>query len=707
MKISPGSPTVFLLIVLAGFTTIFSQSSTGSISGTVADQNKAIIYGATVTAKNTATGFARSSTTNSAGLYRLMDIPTGTYEVTVEAAHFSKYFQSGITLNSSQNAIVDAILKAGNIQEIVTVDENASPLNTTTPEVATRFDSRRLSELPTASNRSVFNVLVSVPGVIQLGSGPVGLTNGFGFSANGGRIRSNSFLLDGQDINDPAISGSKLPLNNPDAIQEVRIITNQFLPEYGRNSGSVVNFVGKSGTNYLHGSVFWFHNNQYLNSCSNLDKAAGFCDPGASDSAKKNAPRRLENQIGFTIGGPVIFPRFGEGGPYFYSGRDKTFFFTDYQRWSDRQQASGFTLNGAPTAAGRAALQTHAGDRAQVQALLRFVPAGTPNGQSRMVSISGGPTFNVELGNLTGSSALKFDSHQGSVRVDHRFNENNLIYGRYRYSYASTTGTEQITPPGLATAIDAKAKAATIVWTSLVSSRISNEARIAWARFDLVRDAEDPSSGTIPSIQINDLGMTGAFAVTNRTAFGLAANLPAIRTNDTYQITDAISILKGKHSFKFGVDLRRTDEKSFFLPTLRGSLLYTTLNNFVNDVAQTATKNLPLAGGDEIGFNRWHEFYVYAQDQWKILPNLTLSYGIRYEYPGDTFQYLRDVNKRILAANNNNPAFRFEPDPKNDTNNWMPRIGFNWNPQTSDKGVIGLVTGGNRLVLRGGFARAY
>ena len=311
MKISPGFPTVFLLIVLAGFTTIFSQSSTGSISGTVADQNKAIIYGATVTAKNTATGFARSSTTNSAGLYRLMDIPTGTYEVTVEAANFSKYLQSGITLDAGQNAIVDAILKAGNIQEVVTVNENASLLNTTTPEVATRFDSRRLSELPTASNRSVFNVLVSVPGVIQLGSGPVGLTNGFGFSANGGRIRSNSFLLDGQDINDSAISGSKLPLNNPDAIQEVRIVTNQFLPEYGRNSGSVVNFVGKSGTNDLHGSVFWFHNNQYLNACSNLDKAAGFCDPGASDSAKKNAPRRLENQIGFTIGGPVIFPRLG------------------------------------------------------------------------------------------------------------------------------------------------------------------------------------------------------------------------------------------------------------------------------------------------------------------------------------------------------------------------------------------------------------
>ncbi|MGH9946865.1 MAG: carboxypeptidase regulatory-like domain-containing protein [Pyrinomonadaceae bacterium] len=701
-----------LFIVLACYGTLFSQSSTGTISGTVTDENKAVIPGAAVTAKNTATGFARSTTTNSAGIYRLIDIPTGTYEVIIEAPNFWKYIQSGITLDASQNAKVDTILKAGNIQEVVTVNENVSALNTTTAEVATRFDERRLSELPIASNRSVFNILFSVPGVSQLGSGQAAFANGISFSANGGRVRSNSFLLDGQDINDTAITGIKIPLNNPDAIQEVRIVTNQFLPEYGRNSGSVVNIVGKSGTNDFHGSVFWFHNNEYLNACSNLDKRAsgattGFCNENATTDARKLAPRRLENQIGFTIGGPVIFPRFGEGRPYFSSGRDKTFFFTDYQRWSDRQQASGVTLNGSPTQAGRAALQANAGNRPQVQALLRFVPAGTPNGQSRTVSISGGPTFNVELGNLTGSSALRFDSHQGSFRVDHRINENNLIYGRYRYSYASTTGTEQITPPGLATVEDRNGKAAAIVWTSVLSPRISNEARIAWARFDLVREAEDPQSASIPSIEINDLGMTGFNAARNRTAFGLATNLPVVVVNDTYQVTEAVSIFRGKHSFKFGVDLRRTDEKSFFLTAIRGRLLYTTLSNFVNDSAQTAARNLPLRGGDVIRFYRWHEFYGYVQDQWKVLPNLTLSYGVRYEYPGDSFQYLRDLNQRVLAANNNDPALRFEPEPKIDTNNWMPRIGFNWNPQTSDKGVIGFVTGGNRMVIRGGYARTY
>ena len=606
----------------------------------------------------------------------------------------------------NQHAVVSPALTPGAVNAVVNVNSDASLLNRATPEIATRFDERRLSELPSAANRSVFNVLLSVPGVSQLGSGQFAYAVGISYSANGGRLRSNSFLLDGQDVNDPVLTGIQMPLNNPDAIQEVRIVTNQFLPEYGHNASSVVNFVGKSGTNDFHGSVFWFHNDQYLNACSNLDKAAGFCQSNASDRKKRNAPFRLENQIGFTVGGPVIFPRFGEGGPHLYTAKNKTFFFVDFQRWTDRQLNSGVTLNGAPTAAGRAALQTRAGNRPQVQALLQFVPAGTPNGQSRTVTIDGGPTFDVELGNLTGSSAFKFDSRQGSLRIDHRLNKDNLIYGRYRSSYEPSSGAEQTTPPGLATIDNRKAKAAAIAWTTLWSPGLSNEATIGWTRSTISRDAEDPRSKTIPSIQINDIGMTGD-NTQNRTAIGAATNLPQGKTNDTYQITDAISIFNGNHSLKFGVELRRTDVKSTFFPSGRGSLVYTTLSNFVNDIASTASKGLPLRGGDRITFYRWHEVSVYGQDQWRIRANLTFSYGVRYEYPGDSFQYLRELNQRILAANNNDPAFKFEPDPRKDTNNWMPRMGLNWNPQTNDKGIISFLTGGNRLVLRAGYARAY
>jgi hypothetical protein len=695
---------VGLLILFAGAS--HGQSSTGSISGVVTDQNQAVIPAATITIRNTATGLTRSTSADKQGRYSFSDVPIGLYELTVEAVTFPKYIQADIRLLVNQHAVVSPALKPGSIDAVVMVNSDASLLNKTTTEVATRFDDRRLSELPSAPNRSVFNVLLSVPGVSQLASGQTASAVGISFSANGGRLRSNSFLLDGQDMNDPVLTGIQMPLNNPDAIQEVRIVTNQFLPEYGHNASSVVNFVGKSGTNDFHGSVFWFHNNQYLNACSNLDKGAGFCDANALDKAKRNAPRRLENQIGFTIGGPLILPSFGEGGPRFYSGKNKTFFFTDYQRWSDRQLSSGVTLNGAPTAAGRAALQTHAGERPPVQALLRSVPAGTPNGDKRTVTIAGGPTFDVELGDLTGSSGFKFDSHQGSFRIDHHLNKNNFIYGRYRYSDELSSGAEQVTPPGLGTVDDRKAKAATIAWTTWWSPTITHELAINWARSVIARDAEDPLSKTIPSIEINDLGMTGSGAM-NRTAFGAAIILPQGKINDTYQLNDAISILNGNHSFKFGVELRRTDVKSLFFASDRGRLVYTTLSNFVNDFASSASKGLPLRGGDRLNFNRWHEVYFYGQEQWRIRPNLTLSYGVRYEYPGDSFQYLSDLNKRILAANNNDPAFKFEPEPGKDKNNWMPRIGFNWNPQTSDKGLIGFLTGGDTLILRAGYARSY
>lgn len=702
----------FLFIALS-FGTLFSQSSTGSISGTVFDERKAVIPGATVTIKNTATGFSRSSVTNSEGRYRFENRPTGTYEVTIEAPNFSKYVQTGITLDVNQDAVLDAALKAGNVEEVVTVNENASLLNTSTVEVSTRFDERRLSDLPLATNRNVLNVLLSVPGVSQLGPGQAAFATGLSFSVNGGRIRSNNFMIDGQDMNDPTFTGAEVALNNPDAIQEVRIITNQFKAEYGHNSGSVVNVVGKSGTNDYHGSLFWYHNNEHLNACNNLDKVAsgaptGFCNKGAATDARKRAPRRNENQIGFTFGGPLTFPWFGDGDdPYIWKGTDKTFIFGDYQRWSDRALVSGVTLRTIPTEAGRAVLQSVAAGRPQVQALLNFVSAGTPNGTSATFTIPGQPQRSVDLGDLTGSSLFVFDDHQGSVRVDHRLNDKNLFYGRYRFDSQDSSGAGQVTPPGLTTVNESRSSALAFVLNSVLTSRFSNEARLAWTQFSSRSDAEYPLSKTIPSMVIGGLGMVVSNAQGSRTAIGFPFNLPGFREHDTYQITDAFSYVTDNHSMKFGIELRRTDARLLGILNVRGSLNYGSLSNFVNDVATSANKNFRLAGGDSEGFYRWHEFYAFAQDEWRIRDDFTLTFGVRYEYPGESFGYLRGLNDRILAANGNNQIFRLGPSPKTDTNNFMPRIGFNWNPRTDKKGIIGFITGGDKLAVRGGYSRTY
>ena len=207
------------------------------------------------------------------------------------------------------------------------------------------------------NSRDVFALALSAPGVSQLGSGQSAFASGTNFSSNGMRVRSNNFMIDGQDSNDPSVTGRQQPINNTDIIQEVRLITNQFAAEFGRAAGSIVNVATKSGTNIFRGSGFVFHNDESLNSRSNLDKRAG--------RTVGPVPR------GEPVGRHARRPGLPE----------RTFFFGSYQRWTDRQLGSGFTLSGAPTEAGRQVLQSAAGSRSQVAALLKFVPAGTANGK--------------------------------------------------------------------------------------------------------------------------------------------------------------------------------------------------------------------------------------------------------------------------------------------------------------------------------------
>ncbi|MFN7624185.1 MAG: hypothetical protein ACK5RS_13680, partial [Acidobacteriota bacterium] len=347
----------------------------------------------------------------------------------------------------------------------------------------------------------------------------------------------------------------------PDVVQEFRLVTNQFAAEFGRAAGAVVNIVTKSGSNEFHGSAFWFNNNEVFNSRSNLDKAARFAD----------APRRNENQFGGTLGGPVI--------------KDRTFFFGSYQRWTDRQLGAGFTINGVPTEAGRSILQQQAGSRPQVAALLKFLPAATAaNNRTASFTVNGN-AFQVPLGSLTGANSIKFDNDQWSTRVDHRFNDKHSLNARYFFNNESSSGTGQATPVGLANVVTTRNQSANVGVSSILSNSLVNEFRVAYQRFGSVTNAQNPESESIPSIEINELGLIGFNAAGSRTAIGLAVNLPQFRYNNTYQILDNLSYTRGAHSMKFGFDIRRIQVKSFFLPTSRGRQAYATLADYDNDTA--------------------------------------------------------------------------------------------------------------------------
>ena len=665
---------------------VAAQSITGTIQGTVVDNQNLAVPAATVTVRNIDTNVTREVVTDGEGVYRFLNMPVGNYELSVELSGFSRYVRSGLTLALNQTAVVNVEIRPAAVSEVVEVRADAPIINTLNAEVGVRFDQTRVAELPVIGSRNIFSLARSAPGVSEIASGQNSFASGSAeanFASNGARLRSNNIMIDGQDVNDPSVTGRQQAVNNTDIVQEIRLITNQFAAEFGRAAGSVMNVITKSGTNSFDGSLFWFHNDNSLNTRSNLDKAAGRTD----------SPYRVENQEGGVIGGPIV--------------RGRTFFFGSYQHWTDRRLGSGFTLTGAPSEAGRQVLQAAAGSRPQVQALLKHLPVGTPNGRSSSFTV-GGQTYAVPLGSLTGSATQRLDNNQATVRIDHQLSQNHSLTGRYLLDDTSTdnrSSTVQVTPPGL-THNNPNNGHSVNVWTnSVFGASTSNEFRVALSHIGSVFDADNPVSKEIPSIEITELGMNGFNAASNRTAIGLAVNYPQFRYVDTYQVQNNVTMVRGNHVIKAGLDVRREYVKSLFFPTLRGLIRYTTLDAFVNDVAEATNINKPIPGGTDINYYKWWDQYYFAQDDWRIGSNLTLNLGLRYELPGNNIQSLIDLNESIVQANNGNTVFGLSHVPKTDKNNVQPRVGFNWQPTTSREGVLGMITGGDRFVVRGGYAR--
>jgi hypothetical protein len=280
-----GSVLALLLAVAANLP---AQATTGDILGTVTDSSGAVVTDARVAIKNLETNITRETTTSSEGAFRIPLLPAGTYELQIEKSGFGTYVQRPITLRLNQQAQFNVTMQVAGTTEMVQVTEDAVMINTTNAEVSTNFDTKRIAEVPFSPNRNIINLALNVPGVSQLSQGQSSFASGgnagtetgaTSFSVNGMRVRSNNFMLDGQDVNDPSVTGLGQGINNQDIVQEFRVITNQFNAEYGRAAGSVINIVTKSGTNDYHGSAFWFHNNNRLNSRNNLDEAQGLTNP--------------------------------------------------------------------------------------------------------------------------------------------------------------------------------------------------------------------------------------------------------------------------------------------------------------------------------------------------------------------------------------------------------------------------------------------
>jgi len=671
-----------LLLSLTLLTASFATAQTsGEMLGLVTDASAAAITGTKLTARNLATNLTYTTTSNSAGSYRIPLLPPGEYELVAEKSGFGKYIRRPITLRLNQQAELNVSLSVASATEVITVTTEAPLINTTNAEVGFNIDAKRIAELPLSPNRNILNIALQAPGVSQLSSGNSSFASGgTSFSVNGMRTRSNNFMIDGADSNNSSVSGLVQEINNPDVVAEFRLITNQFLPEYGRAAGSVVNIITKGGTNGYHGTAYWSYNGNKLNSRTNLD-----------ERTFAKAPWRVENQFGGTFGGPIV--------------KDRTFFFGSLLRWTDRRFASGTAITGAPTAEGRTALQSLAAGRPQIGALLNFLPAAQqPTGQSFTVTADGRSVV-VPVGTLSGAAPNKLDVWQWSGRIDHRITDKHNLMGRVLYDdRVSISG--QAVPAGLTSLVPARRQAYNSTLTSTLSSSMFNELRFNFQRQFSATTASDLNALNIPSIEINTLGLAGFNAADSRTGIGLAVNLPQAQVTNNYQLADNFGVIRGKHSMKFGFDIRRVEQFQDFNPTLRGRLQYNNLQDFVDDVAQVQAINQLQPGLRNWQFYRYYDAFFFAQDEWRVKRNLTITYGVRYETPGNPFNWLSEENSRIVSANSGKTGYAIDKGPARDVNNWAPRFGFNYR-LGKFKGPLGSMLGDNKTVFRGGYSRTY
>lgn len=338
-----GALVFFMFSVLA-----FGQAQTGILRGTVTDPNGGVVAGATVTAKNAATGASTPTTTNSEGTYVISNLVPGKYSVTVEQAGFSKKAVTDVTVSLGTVTDLPIALAVGAPSETVTVVSTGEELVTKDQaQISTIFETRKIEDLPSnGAGGGLDTLALLAPGVVVSRNSGVNEA-GVGLSVNGNRGRSNNFQIDGSDNNDLSIGGPSLFVDNQSQVAEYQIITNNFSAQYGRNSGAVVNIVTKQGGNDFHGDLFEYHQDwRNLNSLNNQERASGQIYPD----------RNLYNAFGGTVGGPIWLPKFGEGGKSLWKGKDKAFFFFSYQgiRNPFEFQARGGTLSILADQIGRA-----------------------------------------------------------------------------------------------------------------------------------------------------------------------------------------------------------------------------------------------------------------------------------------------------------------------------------------------------------------
>jgi hypothetical protein len=644
--------TLFILLCcLFASHALHAQRLDGTLRITVTDKTGSSIEDARVTVTNQATNVPKTATASSAGTYVFPDLTVGTYSVTVEKDGFRKAVVKDIQVESNQVAEASAMLEVGDVSATVEVEAGAELVRTESSELGATFAGKVVNDLPVNTlGGDVKEFAVFAPGTTTQQGG----VQGSGGSIGGLRPRFNGFSIDGVDDNRLDVNGPTQPVIQ-ESVAEFTLLTNQFGAEYGHSAGGQFNIVTKSGTNDWHGTAWWYDRNRDLDAATNQEKT--------SYTGTGDVKNRFDyNREGGSIGGPIK--------------RNRLFIYGAYEFQGEGLGSQGATVT-MPTASGMQQLQALNPDTAVLAILKEFPTAptksgttivdGTPIDVGQFAGVA--PNFSNES-DFTINADLNLGSHQIRSRV---------LYDRQReplvnpiQPQAQFTGSQKA---------DARKVILTDSWT--IGSHFINDFRASYSRLNGPSSVVPSGFTNFPNVEIDEFG-------SNVGPYSLA---PSSYAQNIYQLIDNLSYIRGKHTFKFGVEGRNYISPTNVLPRARGEWDYATLNSFINDMVPDGANGALRGAGSGFAAYNYSGVYGFIQDDWKVTSRLTLNLGLRYEYSGVP----RDEGLQALNAISDDPAlgliFR-KPSP--DTNNIGPHVGFAWDP-----------TGHGRWAVRGGAQVSY
>lgn len=684
------------------------QAATGRAFGTVTDQQHAAVPGATVIVTNEATQVSKSATTNNEGDFEVLDLPIGTYVVTIAHEGFVKYVTTGNKLLINESLKFEVTLKIGVATQVVTVEAQATQVETENPTIGQSVTSRPIVDLP-LNGRNVLDLALLQPGVTATNSDNAGAGN---VNIAGGRSDSVTYLLDG-GMNNEIVGNSVVYNPNPDTVQEFRILESNYTAEYGRNGGGIISVVTKSGTNTLHGSAFDYARNTDFDANSYFNKLEGL---------PVNDLKR--HQFGGTIGGPIVIP-------HAVHGKDRFFFFFGYQ---GQRQTSAVSQSDIPTftpaqLGGDFSQANNGSPDPNVVAFLQANPYFQSNAGLAAQGVIDPTKINpvsaayIKLGVIPASTTGFISTSQPGTSNANEYTGKVDIVATQKDKFAITIGGTRnptLTPyvhadvPGFPEIGSNNNYFGNIAYTRTFSSNLLNELRFTAQRNNL---SQDFPGVNLPAASTLGFGITPdkvlgppSLDFDNGLSLGLSVQGPTDFASNVYALSDTFSWVKGRNTWKFGAGITAYQNNTIFDFYGNGDFSFNagggvgTGNSFADFLLGIPTffKEGPNAPNNI----RTKATYGFVQDEWRVKPNLTLTIGLRYEYnspkrdtDGRTFSVIPGFQSTRFPNAPVGLAFPGDPGaPRGlnfpDKDNFAPRFGFAWDPwnngKTSIRGGFGI-----------------